>query len=366
VHTILSLVNAKMAYQRGLETGMAGVVGIFIAIIIVFLWDFIEPVFTFLGVTGFLNWLGLIEAGGPELSFLRVFMFILVTIIAVQFLFFIIFSPIMFYFADKGERQLSNVLFTVFVVIPFLPLWVILALVYLVSVSYIRLHDWQKRKKLGKDGYEEHESARKGYINISLLDKLNVPRLTFDQARLRLNALPTHESNDYVIAVNNINEAYLVLPVSDYFDGRTFAPINKHIKIARKIKLNSVGKASAEWEFEENEKVYKMIDLESCNHFYDPVNHPLFENKLQELQHDYFYHDLIHEVIEVYNKKMNWMKEELAELNQNDQTRKDNLELNMLKGDIEKYKARNAERALTSFNNYSRPYRDVLEKAVIH
>lgn len=74
MNTILSIANGALQYHRGKQTGLVGLLGIVLALLIVFQWEHILPVLEAVGFVSFLDSHGLIYEGEPGLTGFVLFM----------------------------------------------------------------------------------------------------------------------------------------------------------------------------------------------------------------------------------------------------------------------------------------------------
>jgi len=58
MNTLLSIANGALQYHRGKQTGLAGLLGVALALLIVFQWEHILPILEALGIVSFLDSMG--------------------------------------------------------------------------------------------------------------------------------------------------------------------------------------------------------------------------------------------------------------------------------------------------------------------
>lgn len=73
MNILLTAANGAFAYYRGKQTGIWGLVGLAVALLFVFNWDTIQPIFEVTGIVSFLNKLGLITPNEPGLTGYKIF-----------------------------------------------------------------------------------------------------------------------------------------------------------------------------------------------------------------------------------------------------------------------------------------------------
>jgi len=156
MNTVLHFADAALQYYRGKQTGLWGLVGIALVIIIATAWDYILPVFEVLGVVALLDKMGLIYEGSPGMTAYRIFVaFILlyICLIIVGLVLLAVFSIVMMVSQSKiGQGLLIGAFFLVF--FPFVALYGIVRLLAFMGDKKEQKQDpeaYAERKRLEKN-----------------------------------------------------------------------------------------------------------------------------------------------------------------------------------------------------------------------
>lgn len=210
MNTLLHFADAALQYFRGKHTGIWGLIGLFVAFMAVAFWDLIQPIFEFLGVVKFLEKLGLIYEGAPEITFYKIFLALIalyIFIVIGGIILLGVFAILMIVFQGKfGEKLLLAIIDLVF-----LPIIGIFNLFELISNLIHRIVDpkgYAERKRISKNyGVIEtlkYDHAKDGDDNL----------LTIEQAKDYLNQLPIiGESKDaFLIGITYDRDLYILFP----------------------------------------------------------------------------------------------------------------------------------------------------------
>lgn len=198
MQTILQLISAKVQYDRGVQTGLVGLIAIGLCILGVYLWsDYIYPVVDKLGLVAFAEKMGLIYEGSPIMTFWNVLIFCLITILLIWVLVFIAFC-----------------LMLLFLVFPY-PFYAIIGLILLVfywipeyigkgvrNITYFCI---------SPSSYKEYRRLNKNKEAVKLL-KDNGKEITLEEAQERLQRLPTYGDNSFLYGVTYDRDCYVLLP----------------------------------------------------------------------------------------------------------------------------------------------------------
>ncbi|MEK3993066.1 hypothetical protein [Robertmurraya sp. FSL R5-0851] len=211
MNTLLSVANAAIQYNRGRQTGLAGLAGIGIAILIACLWDYIVPVFDFLGIVDFLDRHGLLFEGEGGLTG-----FILFTIAVRASIAFMVIGTLLITVGLLLSKFLSSEWALKLLVMPVMMLMLIPVVVVLMIKDYITTPKSVRAeyKKLREDKQAEQERPIVDVINESY------ETLELDRALTRLDRLPTLGDSNFLLALTNKNEIYVIVPrVKGMFSG---------------------------------------------------------------------------------------------------------------------------------------------------
>ncbi|MEI2356257.1 hypothetical protein [Mesobacillus zeae] len=211
MNTLLSIANGVLQYHRGKQTGLAGLAGIAIALLIAWNWGDIVPILDKLGIVSFFDNLGLIYEGEGGLTgfailmfFVRVsifFILVLSALIVLALIFTLVFS------SDLGVRLALTIIFLVLA--PFLMIWLI----------FIDPIINKKKNKLEAidEAYlsEEIEEQLHNPLKQLLLEAEEIPK---EQAYNRLNRLPTVGDNLFLLGLTKDNTLYMITPRPLHFE----------------------------------------------------------------------------------------------------------------------------------------------------
>ncbi|RFB11456.1 hypothetical protein DZB84_20530 [Bacillus sp. HNG] len=246
MNTLLHFADATMQYYRGKQTGLWGLVGIALAIVIATAWDYILPIFEASGIVSLLNKTGLIYEGSPSMTAFRIFVaFILfyICLIIVGFVLLAVFSIVMMVSQSKiGQGLLIIAFFLIF--FPFVALYGIVRLLAFMGDKKEQKQNpeaYAERKRLKKNkkvidylitaGVEEEKikilrqrekECEKLYEKFQY-DKakeiMNAPLgvkedniISFEDAKNRLNRLPTMGDYFFLLGVTYERDIYLLVP----------------------------------------------------------------------------------------------------------------------------------------------------------
>ncbi|MGN7299096.1 hypothetical protein [Ferdinandcohnia sp. SAFN-114] len=246
MNTVLHFADAALQYYRGKQTGLWGLVGIALVIIIATAWDYILPVFDALGIVALLDKMGLIYEGSPGMTAFRIFVaFILlyICLIIVGLALLAVFAVVMMVSQSKaGKGLLIASFFLVF--FPFVALYGIVRLLAFMVDKKEQKQDpeaYTERKRLEKNkqvidylitaGVEEEkrkvlrerekeiDKLRERFAYDKIEEINNQPIevkenniISFDDARNRLNRLPTMGDYFFLLGVTYERDIYLLVP----------------------------------------------------------------------------------------------------------------------------------------------------------
>lgn len=250
------LLSMKLHYDKGRELGLAGLVGIIVAIACVALWGYIRPVLEFLGVMSLLNNLGLIYPEEAGMTWFRlVGGFLALYVIAIIIFLILLLMVVLFsaFVQSKFCKWLEKTIVITFFLVMLSPLFIITLPFYILGciiewVTFLKnptkyKEERKEKKRLNKKKMELQLTRELG---ISEQSKLNpnydetkelvarakadirgetykpTPKenpnykehneITFEEAFQRLNRLPTHGDYRFLIGVTYDRKFYILLP----------------------------------------------------------------------------------------------------------------------------------------------------------
>lgn len=202
MNTILSIANAALQYNRGRQTGLAGLTGIAIALLAAYNWDHLVPVFEALGIVGFLNKHGLIFEGEGGLTGFVIFMMLFrATILFCVMGFAVIVIGIiigMIFSSNIGIAIMSP-----FILIMALPYYLVTGIY---NHFFIPEHVKEERMVLEKKRFKERNETVIDIINESS------EQISQETAEVRLNRLPTKGDDLFIVGITSKNQMVLLLP----------------------------------------------------------------------------------------------------------------------------------------------------------
>ncbi|MCM3393242.1 hypothetical protein [Cytobacillus oceanisediminis] len=213
MNTLLSAANAALQYNRGKQTGLAGLVFIGIVLLAAYQWDHIVPIFEAIGLISFLDQWGLIYEGESYMTGFSIFMVafrICILFVVLGFLTLvlgIIFSMI-------GSSNIGAAILGTFVVVlalPFILLWSLYDTIFTPK----EVREERKRERMRK--YKEANSTPIDII------KENYNEITEDEAIRYLNRIPTKGDHLFLLGVTEENEVFFVFPKPYYLNTENFS-----------------------------------------------------------------------------------------------------------------------------------------------
>lgn len=239
MNTLLTAANAAIQYDRGRQTRLTGLAGIGIAILIACFWDYLVPIFDFLGIVDYLERHGLIFEGEGGLT-----AFILFTIAVRACIVFTVVGTILIAFGLLLSRIFSSEWAVKILVIPPMMLFSIPVIIFLMIKEVLTTPRTVKKqiKNLRKERIAELQRPIVDVIKESneLLEE--------ERALIRLYRLPTLGDSNFLLAITKKNDIYVVVPrVKGMFSGNHWSDewpaeklsIERNVDITRDLKLVS-------------------------------------------------------------------------------------------------------------------------------
>jgi hypothetical protein len=300
MNTFLSIANGALQYHRGRQTGASGIMGIAVALLVVFQWKRIYPVLKAWGVVDFFKRLGLVYEGEPGLTGFAIFMFI--------FKMTIVFSVVVLLLLAVAvllSMIFSNEKIGLYVMLPILGILMIPYAIVLVLYQVIF------NRKGMKANAERLEKERLLGTPQEQLLRDHSEEMTREQALARLNRIPTNGDNLFLLGVTDDNKMYMVLPRPINFENAIYNAgdlvavqclVGKYDKIKHKKTsqfeiLPSLFKITfthekAEREIIPNERFvsfYQTNSIDMLNRIKAYSDHPAYYNDyVKGLQDEYF------------------------------------------------------------------------------
>lgn len=202
MNLLLSVANGALQYHRGKQTGLAGLAGIALALLIAYQWDHVLPVLDALGIVGFLNNYGLIYEGEPGLTGFVLFTIAYraaIAFIIVGFIFLVIAMAIAIFTSSKAGFTILYA-FIAIPLIPFMFIWM--------------MYDHWKTPKAVKEerklAYLDMQKEKMKSIDEIIAETST--ELTEEQVLNRMNRLPTIGDDMFLIGVSQANEYFIIFP----------------------------------------------------------------------------------------------------------------------------------------------------------
>lgn len=233
---LLWAAEAKMSYDRGKDTGLAGLFGIGLVILCVWKWnDIIHPLLTNIGVISFADKIGLVYEGASEMTLLRVIGFFIalcltlaVIGVALLALFFIVCGIVY----AVNQNPFLKWLLRYTLILPLKgALYAVLSPIILIEHIIIRMYRW-----LNPKGYAERkaraEEKRLAFVRrldrklISFIRGLWPNEVNLDEAFLRLNRLPMKGDDNFLIGITKDEKVYMLVPSPYYWKSQPISVNN--------------------------------------------------------------------------------------------------------------------------------------------
>jgi hypothetical protein len=228
MNTILSIANGFLQYHRGKQTGIAGLIGIIFALIIVFQWVHILPILESLGIVKFFENLGLIYKGESGLTGFAILMFVFrLSLIWCATLFVLLVMGILCTMIFSSDIIFKYVILPIMIVIGF-PLM----LIFLLFDRIINRKKYIAERK--NDIVVEQLKSLIGTPQDQLLN-FHSKIIHKEQALLRLNKIPTYGDDQFLLGKTKDNILYMLLPrpldfnLEKEFEGKLYA-VQLHIE----------------------------------------------------------------------------------------------------------------------------------------
>lgn len=198
MNTLLSIANGALQYHRGKQTGLAGLLGIVVALIVAYQWDRIFPILNAVGTVDFFKSSGLVYEGEAGLTGLAIFMFVFkLTILFVVTLILLMFITLILTFVFSNEKTALAIMMPVIYIVGF-PFAIVYGLYQVIFNRKKHIEEAERRRLLGTP---QDQLLRE--------HSLEIPR---EQALARLNRIPTLGDDLFLLGLTEENKLYMLLP----------------------------------------------------------------------------------------------------------------------------------------------------------
>lgn len=319
MNTVIHFVDSALMYHRGKQTGLAGLMGIILTIVIAAYWEQVLPLFKFIGVVSLLDSMGLIIDGAPGMTFYRIMVAAFALSLALMLIGSILLAITLFIVAITQNEFFQKILIGLMFVV-FFPLvllyWFILLLGFIADKDEKRLdpkgYAEKKRLAINKDvinyfinaGIEDEKKRlererdelftnvingkeppeKRPNLDEEIMVQNNV--LTFEEAYNRLNRLPTKGDYFFLLGITYERELCILIPkpvapkcLPIFNDPDTF--------VGEKIKLTGSMK-DGKFQLDKHKEYIRKTDypdtLSSNNVDFDPFRHTFTYFKYDEIE----------------------------------------------------------------------------------
>lgn len=246
MNKLLHVADMYLSYKRGKQTGLWGLFGILLTLVLVASWKYIAPLFEKIGLVALYDRLGLIREGAPALTAVYIIVF---SALAIYVLLFVIFIGLLLFmlvvnFLDnlgsKAEKKVSLDTTMIAIQIILFPILLVIILFYtlihLPSMFLQAIRDVKEMRRNPKGYRAKQKEANRLFKNHALIDYLQykcvnlnkrekeffdeVDRtspegpvvLSVEQAAQRLNRLPIKGDHFFLIGISYDRDIYLLAP----------------------------------------------------------------------------------------------------------------------------------------------------------
>ncbi|MFT9496933.1 MULTISPECIES: hypothetical protein [Bacillota] len=198
MNTLLSIANGALQYHRGKQTGLAGLFGIAVALLVAYQWERISPFLDAMGIVDFFRNAGLVYEGEAGLTGLAVFMFVFkLSILFIATLILLMFITLILTFVFTNEKTALAIMMPIIYIVGF-PIALLYGLYQLIFNRKKHGEEAERRMLLGNP----QDQLLREYT-------LEVPR---EQALGRLNRIPTLGDDLFLLGLTEENHLYMLLP----------------------------------------------------------------------------------------------------------------------------------------------------------
>ncbi len=358
MHTILSLVSAKLHYEGGKSTGLAGLLGLGVALLIAFNWSIVKSILDFVGVTALADKLGLIHPEAGYLTFIRIIGGILGAYLIV-IVFTLIVCALLWFVCTVLNSRLGDLLgkamewLVIALVVSFfaiicspvlIPGYIFIGITHIIrfikNPKQYKAEEKEKRR-LNKNAVEleltrttgikelteeQLDTNRMGkLLNEDLIEKGLDPfpitvqkesnEITIDKTINRLNRLPMPGDYKFIVAVTYDREFFALAPCPRYINNIDNSIYFWGVKIYVDAKTNT--------QTHENElivdfdlKAFDMIEADIFEHYFDVSDSKEYNQTFRSIRINDPYKDFVKKTYERYFSHVNYLKQDMEEKSQ--------------------------------------------------
>ena len=193
MNTLLHMANGALQYHRGKQTGLFGLIGIAVAVLIAYQWENVHKFLDKIGLVSLLDKVGLIVPGEPALTGLG----ILMTLVKLQLILIVLLIVALGIMALLGNIYESELGFKIIFTICLIPVIMCMTPYYIIKYSILKKND--------KNPVQPVKTA------LEMMDECSV-QISNEKAELKLNRLPTSGDGVFLIGRTFDDELYLLIP----------------------------------------------------------------------------------------------------------------------------------------------------------
>lgn len=307
MNTLLSAANAALQYNRGKQTGVAGLVFIGIVLLATYQWDNIVPIFEAIGLISLLDKWGLIYEGESYMTGFSIFMvaFRICILFVVLGLLTLVLGII---FSMIGSSNMGAAILGTFVVIlalPFILLWSLFNSIFTPK----EVREERKRERMRK--YKESNGTPIDII------KENYNKITKDEAIRYLNRIPTKGDHLFLLGVTADKEVFFVFPKPYYLNTENFSAGLWGIKSTMKrCNGSEFGTGPFQIDIKPDEiypgKSIQSVPIDRITFYHSDNSHKDIKAKSQQLSYRDEYRKYIDEIQSTYFQKKDNLEKVIA------------------------------------------------------
>lgn len=219
MNVILGALNGMLQYRRGKEVGGYGILGIVLAIVVVYQWDRILPILRKIGVVDFFDKIGLIYKSDPGTTGLAVFLFILEILIVLAVIMFAVLVlgviASIFFSSKVGTIIIVTLLAPIFLVglLTYLMIWTLFQALGIKSKKQ-RMQEEEDQWYMDNYGTKSPQTIAKEEFHMTPEEILKryCEELDYNKAIEYLNKIPMHGDSRFLLGESDTGEFYILLP----------------------------------------------------------------------------------------------------------------------------------------------------------
>ncbi|MDE5055236.1 hypothetical protein NDK25_23765 [Niallia taxi] len=219
MNVILGALNGMLQYRRGKEVGGYGILGIVLAIVVVYQWDHILPILRKIGVVDFFDKIGLIYKSDPGTTGLAVFLFILEILMVLAVIMFAVLVlgviASIFFSSKVGTIIIVTLLAPIFLVglLTYLMIWTLFQALGIKSKKQ-RMQEEEDQWYMENYGTKSPQTIAKEEFHMTpeKILKRYCEELDYNKAIEYLNKIPMHGDSRFLLGESDAGEFYILLP----------------------------------------------------------------------------------------------------------------------------------------------------------